>query len=331
MHIPWKIITIVASIVPLIIIGILLDVTLEDITKVGLVPFILAGIFAISKLVIQGLRFHYYLKSFVGNVSSITKEIEVRMGSEFVTLTTPAYTGGEFVRLAWMHRNGIHAGKGMWIVTIEVISDVLVGSILSYIAAIYALLTQHYLIALIIFIVVTPIFATYMMLLALSSKKILQLPRFANKIVAKIFGKDKSDGWIGSANDALRVLCSTSRDNLRLTSLRVFAVGFALTLLGFVCYALAFMVLSTTETNVGLFESLFTIAASIAVGTIPITPGGSGLTELGMGYYLSIFGFDPIIFGSIIIAWRIATYHLLLVTSWLMLMHITMKGRISRE
>jgi hypothetical protein len=330
LNFPWKVIAIVASIVPLVIIGMLLDVSFEDVAKVGAIPFLFASIFAIAKLVIQGLRFHYYLKSFVGNVADISKEIEVRIGSEFVTLTTPAYTGGEFIRLAWMHRKGIHAGKGMWIITIEVISDVLVGSMLSYIAAIYALLTQHYLIALVIFIVVTPIFATYMILLALSSKRILQLPKFTNKLAAKVVGIEKSNRWIGSANDALRVLCNTSRDNLKRTSLKVFAVGFSLTLLGFICYALAFMILASIETSVGLFESLLTIAASIAVGTIPITPGGSGLTELGMGYYLSIFGFDPIVFGSIIIAWRIATYHVLLATSWSLLMHITMKSKITK-
>ncbi|GIU72334.1 MAG: hypothetical protein KatS3mg003_1813 [Candidatus Nitrosocaldaceae archaeon] len=324
----WKIIAVIVSVIPLIIAALLLDITFDDLAKIGVMPFILASIFAIAKLFMQGLRFHYYLKSFVGNVSSIKKEVEVRMGSEFVTLTTPAYTGGEFVRLAWLHKNGIHAGKGMWIITIEVISDVLVGSILSYIAAIYALLTQNYLIGLMIIIVVTPILAVYMTLLALSSKKIIQLPKFTSKLLRKIVGEDKSKRWIDNANDALKVLCSTSRDNLRHTSLKIFVVGFSLTLLGFLFYASALVVLTNAE--LGIFESLLTVAASIAVGTIPITPGGSGLTEFGMGYYLNVFDLNPAEFGGAIIAWRIATYHVLLATSWSLLMHVTMKRKISR-
>ena len=323
----WKIVAIIASIIPLIIIALLLDVKPEDIAEVGFVPFVLASIFSISKVIMQGLRFHYYLKKFVGNVASIPKEVEVRIASEFVTLTTPAYTGGEFVRLAWLHKNKVHAGKGMWIITVEVISDVSVGSTLSYIAAVYAFITQNYLIALMIIVVVTPIFATYMTLLALSSKRILQVPRFVNGLLARIVGSEKSNRWISGTNDILKVLCETSRANLRYTSLKIFVVGFGLTLIAYTFYALAFMILANTQEPLGFFESLLTVAASIAIGTIPISPGGSGLTEFGMGYYLNVFGLDPADFASIIIAWRVASYHVVLAACWSALMHITMRSR----
>lgn len=309
------------------IIAALLDVGPEDILAVGVVPFVLAGLAAIAKLIIQGIRYHYYVNSFVGSVAAIHKNIEVRMGSEFVTLTTPSYTGGEFVRVAWLHKKGVHAGKGMWVITIEVISDVLVGSMLAYAAALLAFIAENYLIATGIVVITTPIFAAYMALLVLSSKRILQMPKFTLSLLSRIFGSDKGRRWTHTMNDTLKVLCETSRENLRSSSLKIFAIGLALTFVGASFHALTFMILANTTASVGFFESLMAVAASVAIGTLPISPGGSGLSELGIGYYLNTFGIDPTMFGSVIIAWRLASYHVTLLISWIALMKITVGKR----
>jgi len=326
----WRIIAIAASIIPLIIIAALFNVGPEDVLAVGIVPFVFAGLLAIAKLLIQGVRFHYYVNSFVGSVASIRKTVEVRMGSEFVTLTTPSYTGGEFVRVAWLHKKGVQAGKGMWIITVEVISDVLVGSVLAYIAAILAFMAQNYLIATGIVVITSPIFAAYMALLVLSSKRILQMPRFTLTVLTRIFGSAKGERWTNTMNDILKELCEMSRENLRSSSIKVFAIGLALTFVGASLHALTFMVLANTIANVGFFESLMAVAASVAIGTLPISPGGSGLSEFGIGYYLNTFGFDTAMFGSVIIAWRLASYHVTLAVSWIALMKVAV-GKIGKS
>lgn len=316
----WRIIAIAASLVPLIIIASLLDVTPDDVLAVGLIPFAISGLAAFVKLVIQGLRFHYYLNRFVGPVGTIGANVGVRMGSEFITLTTPAYTGGEFLRVAWMHKKGVHAGKGMWVITTEIISDVLVGSMLAYIAAIWAFMAQNYLIAAAIVVITTPIFGTYMTLVVLSSKRILQMPGFTLPLISKFFGSERGGKWTGVMNDTLRVLCESARENLRASSIKIFAVGLALTFVGASLHALTFMIIAGTKATLGFFESLMAVSASIAVGTLPISPGGSGLSELGIGYYLITFDIDPTLFGSVIIAWRLASYHVPLAIAWAALM-----------
>jgi len=326
----WRIIAIVASIIPLIIIAMLLKVSPHDIVAVGIVPFVLASLAAIAKLAIQGLRYHYYVKSFAGNVANLRKNIEVRMGSEFVTLTTPSYTGGEFVRVAWLHKRGVHAGKGMWIITTEVISDVLVGGILAYISAILAFMTQNYLIASGIVLIITPIFGAYIALLVLSSKRILQMPRFTLTILTRFFGAAKGEKWTYTANDTLKVLCETAKENLHSSSIKIFAAGLALTFVGASLHALTFMILANAVASVGFFQSLMAVAAAVAIGTLPISPGGSGLTEFGIGYYLKTFGLDPTLFGSVIIAWRLASYHVTLAVSWIALMKLT-TGKSSKS
>jgi hypothetical protein len=325
----WRIIAIVASIIPLFIIGALLDVGPDDILAVGVVPFVLASGIAIAKLLIQCVRYHYYINSFIGPVATGRQNTEVRIGSEFVTLTTPAYIGGEFVRVAWLNKKGVHPGKGMWIITTEVISDVLVGSTLAFMAAFLAFMAQNYLIGAGILAITVPIFAAYMALLSLSSKRILQMPRFTKPLVAKIFGPVKAEQWITNTNDILKGLCEMARENLSSSAIKVFAIGLALTFVGASLHALTFMVVANTVADVGFFESLMSVAASVAISTLPISPGGSGLSEAGIGLYLDTFGIDAVKFGSIIIAWRIASYHVPLVLSWIVLMKLAV-GRVDK-
>jgi uncharacterized membrane protein YbhN (UPF0104 family) len=71
-------------------------------------------------------------------------------------------------------------------------------------------------------------------------------------------------------------------------------------------------------------------SASTAVANLPITIGGSGLAELGIWAYLAnlsgIPNLEDVITDSqlsVIIAWRIATYHVPLVLCWIALMKIT--------
>jgi hypothetical protein len=324
----WRIIAIIASLIPLVIIAALLNVGPEDVLAVGILPFILSSIASVVKLLVQGVRYHYYVKSFVGPVASLRQNIIVRMGSEFVTLTTPSYTGGEFVRVAWLHKRGVHAGRGMWIITAEVISDVLVGSMLAFIAAFIAFLAQNYLIATGIAVITAPIFAAYMALLIFSSRRIIQLPKFIRTLASRVFGTEKADKWIGTANESLKVLCEMSKENLHSNSFKIFAIGIVLTFVGASLLALTFMILAGVVASVGFFESLMAVSASVAIGTLPISPGGSGLSEFGIGYYLATFGFDPTLFGSVIIAWRLASYHVPLAISWVMLMKIAVgKGK----
>ena len=76
-------------------------------------------------------------------------------------------------------------------------------------------------------------------------------------------------------------------------------------------------------------------SASTAVASLPITIGGSGLAELGIWAYISnlsgipelgdITG-DPRL--TVIIAWRIATYHVPLVIMWIAIMRLAL-GKVS--
>jgi uncharacterized membrane protein YbhN (UPF0104 family) len=82
--------------------------------------------------------------------------------------------------------------------------------------------------------------------------------------------------------------------------------------------------------HIGFFQSFMATSASTALSTLPITIGGSGLAELGVWAYITNIHTIPNLTDvlnssqlSVIMAWRIATYHVPLVIMWIALMRIT--------
>jgi uncharacterized protein (TIRG00374 family) len=335
----WRLLAIPASIVPLLIMVFVTHVSPNDIFAVGLLPFVLSSASAImGKLVLQAFRFKYFIYKFIGhNVSSTSKVITARLAGEFVTQTTPSYVGGELVRIAWLTKNGVTVGKAAWITTMEIIADVFVGTMLAFIAGALAIYHGGYFIGIIVILVAIPTFVFWLLLIVFSARRNLRLPSFSKRLLQRFIAHEKAERLVGSTNAAIADLCSMSRQNFNSTkAVKTFAVGIGITFIAFLLQGISFMVLANTEgANLGLFESLMATSASTALSTIPITIGGSGLAELGIWAYISnlhgIPSFNDVIINShlsVIIAWRIASYHVPLVITWIALMKLTM-GKVS--
>ena len=329
----WRLVAIPASVVPFIILIFTANVSPQDVLAVGLVPFLAAAAAAVIKMLLQALRFKYFIRHFLGyDVASTGKTVAARLAGEFVTQTTPSYVGGEIVRIAWLTRNGVTPGKAAWVTSMEIIADVFVGAVLALIAGALAIYRGGSVIGLAVILVTIPTLVVWLGLVLLSAKRTLRLPSFSQKLVEKFLSKKRSENLINSANTAIADLCNMSREIFNSKkSIRTFAVGIALTVTAFVFQGLSFMVLANAvEPRIGLFDSLMATSASTAVANLPITIGGSGLAELGIWAYLAnlsgIPNLDDVIKDSqlnVIIAWRIASYHVPLVLAWIALMKIT--------
>jgi len=293
----------------------------------------------IVKIMLQGYRFKYFIDKFIGpNVSSTRKIISARLAGEFVTQTTPSYVGGELVRIAWLTKNGVSAGKAAWVTTMEIIADVFVGTMLGFIAGAVAIYNGGIFIGVIVIIVAIPTLFFWLLLVIFSAKRNLRLPSFSLKILQKFVAKEKAERLINTTNNAITDVCKMSRENFNsIKAVRTFAVGIGITFIAFLFQGISFMVLAdAVGSNIGLFDSLMATSASIILATLPITIGGSGLAELGIWAYISnlnsIPHFADVIKDSqlnVIIAWRIASYHIPLVIMWLALMKITVRSKVS--
>jgi len=127
-------------------------------------------------------------------------------------------------------------------------------------------------------------------------------------------------------------ICSISRKNLGTKeSKKVFANGFILSIISWIFYGASFMIIANeTGYVIDLFNSLMAVMGATAIGNLPITVGGSGLAELGIVAYLN--NLDPFHFEipkesidwSAVIGWRIATYYVPIVVTWLLLVKLAL-------
>jgi len=330
----WRIVAVIASLVPFLLLFAFTPVSPKDLFSVGIIPFVMSVGAVMVRVLLQAYRFRYFIKHFIGpHLSSTGKIMVARLAGEFVTQTTPSYVGGEIVRIAWLTKNGVPAGQAAWVATTEIISDVFVGSTLAFIAGGLALFHGGTFIGTIVILVAIPTFTFWLLVVILSAKRNIQLPIFALKLLQKFLSTERSLHLVDTTNTALTDLCKMSREHFNSReSVRVFAIGIAMTFVAFLFQGVSFLVLANAvHEKVGLLESFMATSASTALSTLPITIGGSGLAELGIWAYISNLNGIPHIADilkdsqlSVIIAWRIATYHIPLVIMWISLMKITL-------
>jgi uncharacterized protein (TIRG00374 family) len=305
-----------------------------QIFAVGLIPFVISTSSVMGRVMLQAFRFEYFIRAFIGrNISSTGSIISARLAGEFVTQTTPSFIGGEVVRVAFLTKNGVPAGRAAWVTTMEIIADVLVGTMLAFVAGAVAIYNGGAFIGITVILVAIPTLMFWLSLVILSAKRNLTIPPFLVKMLKKFISQEKADRVTNSANTALSDLCKMSRENFNSTEVvRIFIIGIGITFIAFVLQGISFMVLANAVgSNIGLFESLLATSASTVISTIPITIGGSGLAELGIWAYISKLNSIPSMSGlvmssqlNVVIAWRIASYHVPLLIMWLALMRMTM-------
>jgi glycosyltransferase 2 family protein len=337
----WRLIAVLVSFLPVILLFIFSPVSVTDIFSVGIAPFLMAVLFSLAKVFLQAYRFKYFVDKFLGyKVSSSFKLISVRIGSEFVTNTTPSYIGGEIVRIAWLTKNKVPAGIAAWITTMEIIADVFVGTILALFAGIIALYNGAMLIGTIIILISSFIFGFWLIVVILSAHYNIQLPNVITKLVRRFLSYERSDKIINYTNSAISDLCTMSRENFNSKrTIKIFFVGMVLTFFAFACLGASFLVLGgLIESDLGLYDSILATAASTELGSLPITVGGSGLTEIGLWAYVSglnnLPSLNEVLKDShldVIISWRIATYHIPLMIMWLVLMRLTVIKKITSK
>jgi len=328
----WRIIAIPASMIPIIIIAIQFDIKLEDVFAIGILPFVTAIGAMMIKLGLQGVKFAYIAKHYLGPIASFWNLTGVRVGSEFIKFTTPMFVGAEFVIIYWLHKKGVPPSKASWVAILDIVTEVFAAGLLSIMAGILALINGAYVVAAVV--LGTSIFVTtlWVILFFLSSKRIFQIPHVIVILVKKL-AKDKGTKLIERSNLLMEEVCLMSKKNFRTKeSKKVFVIGFLLSIVSWTFYGVSFMVITFgTGYVIGLFDSVMAVMGANAIGNLPITIGGSGLAEFGIMAYLN--NLDPFNFQipeestqwSAVIGWRIATYYVPIVITWLLLVKLALR------
>jgi len=349
----WRLVAIPVTIIPILIIATQFDVKLDDVLAIGLFPFVGAIVAMMIKLGLQGVKFAYITRKYLGNFDSFGKLIGVRIGSEFIKFTTPMFVGAEFIVIYYLKKKGVELSKSTWIAIMDIVTEVLAAGLLSIMAGIIAVLNGAYIVGAII--LGTSIFVTslWMVMFLLSSKHTFQVPQVLTTLVKKV-GKEKGTKYIDQTNSWMEETCTMIRKNIHtpeskkiffvsfLISLvspeskKIFFVSFLISLVSWAFYGISFMIIAMgTGYIINAFDSIMAVMGANAIGNLPITIGGSGLAEFGIIAYLNNlnpFDFEvskDIVAWDAVIGWRIATYYVPILVTWLLLVKLAL-SRISK-
>ncbi|MEM3064217.1 MAG: lysylphosphatidylglycerol synthase transmembrane domain-containing protein [Candidatus Nitrosotenuis sp.] len=327
----WRIVAFLASLVPFVIIAIQFNVKPEDIFAVGIINFLAAFAAMLCKLFLQGVKFHYIINKFHGSLETLWRTISVRIGSEFVTMTTPMFIGGEVVRIYWMNKRGMSTAKASWVGIFEIVTEVLAAGFLSITAGVVAILSGYTVIGTIVLVTATPIVGIWLGLFLVSAKKTFQVPKWISDLIIR-FRKEKGTQYLEKTNQWMIDICTMSRENLRSKDAKkAFAVSTLISLASWLAFGISLMLISSGTHTVTALESIFAVMAGNAIGNLPVTVGGSGLTEFGVWAYLNHLSDFKLelpknsVDWNTIIAWRIATYQLPIPIAWFLLMKMALR------
>ena len=333
----WRLVAIPVTLIPILIIAIQFDIKIDDILAIGIFPFVGAIIAMMIKLGLQGVKFAYITRKYLGNFDSFFKLIGVRVGSEFIKFTTPMFIGAEFVVIYYLKKKGVELSKATWIALVDIVTEVIAAGLLSILAGIIALLSGAYVVGIIILSTSIVVTTLWMVMFFLSSKRIFQVPIALENIIKKL-GKEKGVKIIDQTNSWMTDTCTVIKENINTPeSKKIFTVSFFFSLASWSFYGLSFMIIAMgTDYVINGFDSIMAVMGANAIGNLPITIGGSGLAEFGIIAYLNNlnpFDFsitEGIVAWDAVIGWRIATYYVPILITWLLLVKLAL-SKISKS
>lgn len=327
----WRVIAVFASMIPIAIIIVQFDIKLEDVLAIGALPFIGASLAMMAKLFLQGVKFAYISRQYLGSFDSTPKLAGVRVGSEFIKFTTPMFVGAEFVVIYYLHKKGIPPSKASWIAILDIVTEVLAASVLSITAGILAIFDGAYVVAAVVLGTSFFVSTLWGILFFLSAKRTFQIPESISKLVTR-FGKERGTKYVEQSNMWMEEVCTMSRKNFRTAkSKKVFANSFILSFIAWIFYGLSFMIIAHGAGYfIDPFDSIMAVMGANAIGNLPITVGGSGLAEFGIVAYINHL--DPFNFQipensvewDAVIGWRIATYYVPIAVTWFLLVKLAL-------
>ena len=317
------------------IITILSGVTLTDLEKLGYLPFALASAVSLAKLPLQNLRFRLIAGGLAGDPKpDLSGAAIARMGSEFVALSTPSMIGGEFVRAAWLSGRGVDGGKALWIGYFEVMIDVYVGSALALISAQFAFTRGAVVIGSTIVVVVLLLVIGYTVVFLIPAfRGIPILPKGLFKFAAIFIGNERARSLEIVVQKGTETFSLAASAILRRDALALILKAVGLTIIQVLLSGIAlWFVLSAAGLKIDLITSTLVAGGTSAIAAIPISIGGSGVTELTMQSYLVlVFGFSS---WAAVVLWRIASFQVVLAATgiaFLLLTHRSTKPVSSKS
>lgn len=295
-----------------------------DLTDLCSVPPHLLGFsvaVAVLRLAAQGLRFYLVVRA-VGRVGvGLREAIVMRGASEFFALTTVPFVADEVARAAMLARRGERPVAAFWIAAAELVVDVAVSAPLAAVAGLYAAAVGSWAIASAVLAVSVLQLTGVSLLTYYAGKHGQGSPGRLSILLPPAFRRRMGEG----VSEMRRVLGPLADPGfLPKTAAVAFASLAVATLPSLVLAAL----LGDLSAE-GLTKSLLSTMAGNALGVLPVSVGGAGVTEAGVFLYASgVYGVGD---WEVVLRWRLLTYYLTLgMTGALLALYLLGLRRLGR-
>jgi hypothetical protein len=308
----WIALGLVVSSSVIVIISVFSGVTVSDLASLGYVPFVLAAVVSSAKLLVQAVRFRTIAAGFAKDSSPDLSGVTLaRMSSEFVALSTPAMVGGEFVRAAWLSGKGVTGGKALWIGYFEGVVDVYVSSVLGFMSAAYAFSKGATVLASTIFVVVLLLVIGYSVFFLVPAFRGIKVPRKLFRFASLFIGGPRATRLEKAVQEGSVNFSQAARAVLRRDALPTILYALVLTIIQALLSGLAlWIILNAAGLKIDLASSTLVAYGATAIAALPISIGGSGITELAVASYLFlVYGFSS---WAAVVLWRIASFQVVL-------------------
>jgi len=273
----------------------------------------LAIALSLARLGAQGTRFYLLVKWNSLVRMGLWEAFLARGVSEFFALTTIPFLADEFVRTWMLTWRGERIGPALRIAFTELALDVAVSAPLTFAASTVALARGEIVISAMLYAIPGAQLATLAALLSMAAVRGGSgLERFVTILAERVPGLGKAIEVLRSGLEPRGVSSSWQKTVI----LSVISVAVALT------PAATLYLVFSRRTGAGFIEALYAFHAGNALGVLPVTVGGSGLTESGVYIYSSrVLGASS---WEAVILWRILTYHTTLVVCGILLVFFTL-------
>ncbi|MDW8084047.1 MAG: lysylphosphatidylglycerol synthase transmembrane domain-containing protein [Candidatus Caldarchaeum sp.] len=299
----------------------LFKISLEELLSVN--PLVFWSVMALNggRFAAQGLRFHLLLRKFSNASRSYFDSLLMRGASEFFALTTIPFMADEAARTWLLTQRGETATKAFMIALTEMLLDIDVGGTIALAAGLYAASAKAANLSLIIVLVSSTQLCVAALLLVLSKNPNLVKPMqgfLPLPIPSRI-----RELLLNSSEEMKKVIGTTFSKSFRNSMIMLLLS----TVVVMSAPAIVLQILLGYPDVSGFFACLLSFHSGNALGVLPVTVGGAGLTEAGVYLYLSsVFGVNS---PATTMQWRLATYYVSLVIS--SLMFIVVVARQNRE
>lgn len=303
------IVGIIITLAVFLMISYVFNVSAEDVLSISIETLSLAIVLNLARFAAQRFRLHLLLKKYSNVSHGYFDSFVLRGASEFFALTTIPFLADEAARTWLLTQRGERASRAFWIAFTEMIFDIMVGALIALAAGVYASINRAATLGFAIVLVSVFQLSAAMVLVTFGR---ISARNAGNSIINSIPIMGKIRGWLSESSEEYRHVIGLTFSGRGVKTLAILLTATVVVM--FTPAVILYTMLGSPGLN-GFLASLFTFHAGNALGVIPVTVGGAGLTEAGVYFYLSgVFGVDS---AAVVIRWRLSTYYVSLIMSGL--------------